>query len=127
MGQESVAQVGERIFALIDAVYGSDAAFERAANLPPKTVNNWRRGRSASYMKLLPEIAMLFGVATGELLGNPSSPEESARLTSEEEEILAMFRAAGNLSDKERAALTETIRNTIGLYLSSHGGGGVHS
>ena len=126
MGQESVAQVGERIFALIDAVYGSDAAFERAANLPPKTVNNWRRGRSASYMKLLPEIAMLFGVATGELLGN-SSPEESARLTSEEEEILAMFRAAGNLSDKERAALTETIRNTIGLYLSSHGGGGVHS
>ena len=38
-----------------------------------------------------------------------------------------MFRAAGNLSDKERAALTETIRNTIGLYLSSHGGGGVHS
>ena len=38
MGQESVAQVGERIFALIDAVYGSDAAFERAANLPPKTV-----------------------------------------------------------------------------------------
>lgn len=127
MGQESVAQVGERIFALIDAVYGSDAAFERAANLPPKTVNNWRRGRSASYMKLLPEIAMLFGVATGELLGNPSSPEESARLTSEEEEILAMFRAAGNLSDKERAALTETIRNTIGLYLSSHGGGGAHS
>ena len=127
MGQESVAQVGERIFALIDAVYGSDAAFERAANLPPKTVNNWRRGRSASYMKLLPEIAMLFGVATGELLGNPSSPEESARLTSEEEEILAMFRAAGNLSDKERAALTETIRNTIGLSLSSHGGGGVHS
>ena len=127
MGEESVAQVGERIFALIDAVYGSDAAFERAANLPPKTVNNWRRGRSASYMKLLPEIAMLFGVATGELLGNPSSPEESARLTSEEEEILAMFRAAGNLSDKERAALTETIRNTIGLYLSSHGGGGVHS
>jgi transcriptional regulator with XRE-family HTH domain len=126
MGQESVAQVGERIFALIDAVYGSDAAFERAANLPPKTVNNWRRGRSASYMKLLPEIAMLFGVATGELLGN-SAAEESARLTSEEEEILAMFRAAGNLSDKERAALTETIRNTIGLYLSSHGGGGVHS
>ncbi len=126
MGQESVAQVGERIFSLIDAVYGSDAAFERAANLPPKTVNNWRRGRSSSYMKLLPEIAMLFGIATGELLGNPTSGEESSRLTSEEEELLTMFRAAGNLSDKERAALTETIRNTIGLYLASRGEGGVH-
>lgn len=121
MGQENVAQVGERIFSLIDAVYGSDAAFERAANLPPKTVNNWRRGRSSSYMKLLPEIATLLGIEASELLGTAGG-EESAHLTSEEEEILAMFRAAGSLSEKERSALTETIRNTIGLYLASHRG-----
>ncbi len=121
MGQEHVLQVGERIFAFIDALYGNDAAFERASNLPPKTVNNWRRGRSASYMKLLPEIAELFGVPVGELLG-VAGGERAPHLTPEEEELLSMFRAAGSLSESERAALTATIRNTIGLYLSARGG-----
>ena len=49
---ESVAR--ERILALIENEYDSDAAFEREMELPPKTVNNWRRGRSSSFMKILP-------------------------------------------------------------------------
>ena len=43
MGKESVMLTGETIFALIEMKFGSDAKFERQANLPPKTVNNWRR------------------------------------------------------------------------------------
>ncbi len=121
MGQEHVMQVGERIFAMIDAIYGNDAAFERAANLPPKTVNNWRRGRSASYMKLLPEIAALFEIPVNDILG-VAGGENTPALSPEEEEILAMYRAAGDLSEAERSALTATIRNTIGLYLSARGG-----
>ena len=35
MGQKHVEQTGEIIFSLIEMRYGSDAAFERAANLPP--------------------------------------------------------------------------------------------
>lgn len=123
MGQEHILQTGEIIFSLIETRYASDAAFERAANLPPKTVNNWRRGRSASYMKMLPELAALFEVSVRDLLQTEESTTTNTGLTSEEQEFLALFRNAGGLSEKERAALTETIRNTIDLYLASHGPG----
>lgn len=124
MGQEHVAQTGEIIFSLIEMRYGSDAAFERAANLPPKTVNNWRRGRSSSYMKMLPELAGLFGVSVRDLLQTEEGERDGVRLTTEEQELLTLFRAADGLSERERAALTETIRNTIDLYLASRTGKG---
>ena len=123
MGQEHVAQTGESIFSLIEMRYGSDAAFERAANLPPKTVNNWRRGRSSSYMKMLPELAGLFGVSVRDLLQTEEGERDGVRLTAEEHELLTLFRAADGLPDRERAALTETIRNTIDLYLASRAAG----
>ena len=123
MGQKHVEQTGEIIFSLIEMRSGSDAAFERAANLPPKTVNNWRRGRSSSFMKMLPELAALFSVSVRDLLQAEGGATGADGLTAEEQELLAMFRATGNLSERERAALTETIRNTIDLYLASHGEG----
>lgn len=116
MGREHVVRTGERIYAQIERVFGSDAAFERAANLPPKTVNNWRRGRSASYMKLLPELAELFGVPVKELMGDAGADD----LTAEEKSLLAMYREADALTAEERAALHETLRRTIDLYLGSH-------
>lgn len=119
MGQEKIARTGEIIFSLIELRFGSDAAFERAANLPPKTVNNWRRGRSSSFMKLLPELAALFSVSVRDLLGEEDG---TPKLSASEEELLTMFRAASGLSEREKAALTETIRNTIDLYLASRGG-----
>ena len=57
MTKEDVKNVRERILSLIDSEFESDAAFERALGLPEKTVNNWRRGRSASYMKMLPRLS----------------------------------------------------------------------
>lgn len=123
MGHENVLQTGQILFSLIDLKFGSDAAFERAANLPPKTVNNWRRGRSSSYMKMLPELATLFGVSVRDLLLTEEEDGSAARLTAEEQEFLSLFRAAGDLSERERAALTETIRSTIDLYLAARRGG----
>ena len=121
MGQEHIVKTGETVFSLIELHYSSDAAFERAANLPPKTVNNWRRGRSSSYMKMLPELAALLGVSVHDLLHTEGGDERTLHLTTQEQEFLTMFRAAGELSKRERAALTETIRNTIDLYLASRG------
>ena len=123
MGHENVLQTGQILFSLIDVKFGSDAAFERAANLPPKTVNNWRRGRSTSYMKMLPELATLFGVSVRDLLHIEEEESVGTRLTVEEQEFLSLFRAAGDLSERERAALTETVRSTIDLYLAARRGG----
>lgn len=119
MAKEKVQQTGEVIFSLIDTRYGNDAAFERAFNLPPKTVNNWRRGRSSSFMKMLPELAAFFGVSTGDLLCDGGT-----HLTRDEQELLALYRTAEALSAEEKAALTETLRNTIGLYLTTRRGDG---
>ena len=118
MGQENVQHTGEVIFARIEKKFGSDAAFERAANLAPKTVNNWRRGRSSSYMIMLPELAAVLGVPVGDLLGGEEASGIAA-LTAEEQEFLTLFRSTGALRADERAALNATIRNAIDLYLST--------
>ena len=123
MSRENEEKIRERILSLIDSEFDSDAAFERAANLPPKTVNNWRRNRSSSYMKMLPELATLFGVSVRDLLNTEEEADGGIRLTAEEQAFLSMFRAAEGLSERERAALNETIKNTIDLYLASRGTG----
>ena len=71
MRHSDTSYTKERILALIENEYESDAAFEREMNLPPKTVNNWRRGRSSSYMKMLPRFAEDFDISLGELLDVP--------------------------------------------------------
>ena len=123
MGKENVARTGEMIFTLIEMKFGSDADFERRANLPPKTVNNWRRGRSSSFMKMLPELAELFDVSVGDLMGETDGARRVS-LTADEQELLALYRATDALSAEERAALSETLRSTIDLYLSSRRSGG---
>ena len=57
--ENDAERIREKVLRLIDLKYESDVAFERAADLPPKTVSNWRRGRSTSYMKQLAKIAPL--------------------------------------------------------------------
>ena len=56
MKNDNSAQVLEKIISLIESEFESDAAFERSVGLADKTVSNWRRGRSASYMKMLPRL-----------------------------------------------------------------------
>ncbi len=109
--------VAARIFALIDADYESDAAFERAVGLPDKTVNNWRRGRSASYMKRLPMLAQAFGVPMSDLLCLPIGRED-ADLSEEEWQLVHLFRRARTLPAPQRAALEQTLRTVVTLYLS---------
>lgn len=59
----------ERILQLKNSRNMSDVALEEKLELNPKTVSNWKRGKSTSYLQLLPKIAALFGVSTDYLLG----------------------------------------------------------
>ena len=98
---------------LIDLKYESDVAFERAADLPPKTVSNWRRGRSTSYMKQLAKMAPLLGIHVADFLLDAGSDDYGQKL-------LHLWRRTEVLPPEERAALTETLSQVIRLYLSSH-------
>ncbi len=114
----SSKSVLERLTALIDDEYESDAAFERELGLPPKTVNNWRRGRSSSYMRMLPRICDCFSISIGGLLDMPVAAD-SSELSDDECELLTEYRRASGLSGKEREALKDTLLEIIRLYITS--------
>lgn len=108
----------ERVIALIESEYESDAAFEREMELSAKTVNNWRRGRSSSFMKMLPALAERFDVSVSELLDMPIS-RDCSELSDDEAELLTLYRKSGVLSPKQRIALRNTLTSVIELYLSA--------
>lgn len=116
---DSKERVRERVLSLIASEYESDAAFERDMDLAEKTVNNWRRGRSSSFMRMLPELSELFGVNIGELLDIPLR-DDSSELSEEELELLNLYRKTHVLPKKQRLALKETLEVTINMYLMGH-------
>ncbi len=118
MKSENSESIKERILSLIDSEFESDAAFERATGLADKTVNNWRRGRSSSYMKMLPELSRAFGVNVGELLDMPIT-HTSSELSVEEVHLLRLFRKARVVPPKMRTALRETLEGIINLYIDT--------
>ncbi len=93
--KEQNENIRVRVLSLIESEFESDAAFERALGLADKTVNNWRRGRSASYMKMLPELSL------------------------EEVHLLHLYRKARVVPPKMRSALRETLESIINLYIES--------
>lgn len=115
---EATEKIRERVLALIDSEFESDASFERELGLSEKTVSNWRRGRSASFMCHLPELSELFGVNVGELLDIPLSADGD-QLSDEERELLTLYRKSHVLPKKMRRALTETLESTINMYIAA--------
>ena len=120
MNREESENIRERILSLIDAEFESDAAFERALGIPEKTVNNWRRGRSASYMRMLPRLSEEFKVNVGELLDMPLRSDTS-ELSDDELHLLHLYRKSRTMPQKMRTALRETLENVITLYIKSAG------
>ena len=118
MKNENTEKIREKVLELIESEFESDAAFERALSLPEKTVNNWRRGRSSSYMKMLPRICDCFSISIGGLLDMPVSSDTS-ELSDDETELLNEYRKASCLTQKEKEALKDTLLEVIRLYLTS--------
>ena len=115
---EATEKIRERVLALIDSEFESDASFERELGMSEKTVSNWRRGRSASFMRHLPELSELFGVNVGELLDIPLSADGD-QLSEEEISLLTLYRKSNILPKKMRRALTETLESTINMYIAA--------
>lgn len=58
----------DRLFSLADEKYAEQREFARALGVPPSVVSAWRRRKSASFNKRLPEIAELLGTTVEYLL-----------------------------------------------------------
>lgn len=116
--KENTEKIRERILSFIDAEYGSDAAFERDLSLGKKTVNNWRRGRSSSFMSMLPVIAEKFSVSVEDLMDMPPRAEGS-NLSEDEIALLTLYRKSRTMPKKMRSAMKETIEHTIKMYMTA--------
>ena len=118
MRDENAGKIRERILSLVDSEFESDVAFEKLLGLAPKTVNNWRRGLSASYMKILPRLSEELKVNVSELLDMPISGE-SSELSDDEVRILTLYRKSRTLPQNMRTSLSESIESIINLYLKT--------
>lgn len=118
MANENNEKIRQRILSLIETEFDSDAAFERALGLKDKTVNNWRRGLSSSYMKMLPTLSERFSVNVGELLDIPLR-KDTSELSEDELHLLHLYRRSRTMPPKMRAALRETMESLITLYIKS--------
>lgn len=118
-----IEKIREHLLLLIDSEFESDAAFEREMELAEKTVNNWRRRRSSSFMRMLPRISDRFGVTVGELLDLPLR-DDGGELSDDELELLTLYRKTHTLPKKMRLALKDTLESTINMYLAAKDGRG---
>ena len=116
--KEENERVRARVLSLIDAEFESDASFERTLGLADKTVNNWRRGRSASFMRMLPTLTELFRVNVTELLDMPIS-DDASLLSEDEQHLVTLYRRSRTMPQAMRRALRETLEGTISLYLTA--------
>ena len=112
---EHTESTRRQLLALLSERFGTDAAFEEAAGLARKTVSNWRLGRSASFMKMLPELSAVLGVRASALLPLGEDDDEG------EARLLRLWHACLVLPSREREALLDTLESVIRLYLGRQG------
>ena len=92
----------ETISKLIKRDFQSDVAFEKSLGLKPKTVSNWKRGLSTSYLKMIPQLCETFNVSTDYLLGR-AVPTAAELQQSVSPEVIEMLEKIKDLSPEKRA------------------------
>ena len=70
----------ERIIGWIEESFESYKEFEDDLDLKPTTVTEWKRGRSSTFMNILPEIADALGTTVDYLLGHNKNPQEIKKI-----------------------------------------------
>lgn len=58
----------KRIFSLADEQFAEQKDFAKALDLPPSIISEWRREKSSSFTKRIPEIARVLGTTSDYLL-----------------------------------------------------------
>ena len=115
----------DRIFQLVDDKYKEQRDFAIELGVTPSIVSEWRRRKSASYQKRLPQISEVLGTTTEYLLtGNgpkykivPADVPNSD--TQNECQLMAAFFEGGkDLSEEEMAVLWQDAKDYIQWKLS---------
>lgn len=83
-----------RIFLLLDELNMEQKTLASVLGLPADTVSAWRRGKSASYTKYLPQIAEALGTTTEYLLTGEGLKKKSVPAVSDSDTVQSRQAAA---------------------------------
>lgn len=97
----------ERILTRAREMYETDADFERAVGLPPKTTDKWENRGSKSYRNYMPQLASALKTTVAYLMCETDDPTPVKKDTSNDvsklsQEDLELLRIFHKLSDKGR-------------------------
>lgn len=82
----------DRIFELADKKYQEQRDFAHALNIAPQRVSEWRRRKSESYMKRLPQIAELLGTSVEYLITGEKKAPAGQEADGREKEYVQLFK-----------------------------------
>ena len=128
----------DRIFDLVDQQYKEQRDFARAIGVTPSIVSEWRRRKSASFHKRLPQIAATLGTTAEYLLTgqepvsaatapeHTAVPEPSARppLAPEDRELLQLIHDKPGLRimfDASKKATNEDLLKAVEIIKAFYG------
>lgn len=114
----------DRIFNLVDKNFREQRDFAAAMQLTPSIVSEWRRRKSASYVKRLPEIAKALGTTTEYLLTGAETsikPGKDAD-SSLSDAALAVAHAYEQADEKSRAMVRLALGVDEDLPIAARGG-----
>ena len=115
----------DRIFEIVDAKYNEQQEFSAALGLDPTIPSRWKKRKSTSYQKYLPQIAEVLGTTTKYLLtGNgpkykTATADVSNSDTQNDGQLMAAFFEGGkDLSEEEMAVFWQDAKDYIQWKLS---------
>lgn len=115
----------DRMFELVDEKYHEQKDFAAEIGVHPTRVSEWRKRKSQSYQKRLPQITEVLGTTTEYLLtGNgpkyKTAPADvsNSDMQSEGQLMAAFFEGGKDLSEEEMAALWQDAKDYIQWKLS---------
>ena len=115
----------DRMFELVDEKYHEQKDFAAEIGVHPTRVSEWRKRKSQSYQKRLPQITEVLGTTTEYLLtGNgpkyKTAPADvsNSDTHSEGQLMAAFFEGGQDLSEEEMAVLWQDAKDYIQWKLS---------
>lgn len=102
--------IRSRIFELVDKQYVEQQTFAAALGVSPTMVSAWRKNKSESYMKRIPQIADLLNTSVEYLMTGEDKVPADQPANGHEREFLELF---DRLTPEQQALVVAQLRGIV--------------
>ena len=100
----------DRIFLLVDKMYSEQREFAADLGIPASRVSEWRRKKSTSYNKRLPQIAIVLGTTVEYLVTGENKTPAGQDADGREKEFIQLF---GKLTPEQQDLVIAQLRGVV--------------